>query len=84
MNGIQLSGFVNVNDDVNGVQIAGLFNRAKKVNGVQIGLINRAYEVNGVSIGLLNIIKKGYKRLEASYQENDLGTELQNMKSLVL
>ncbi len=71
VNGIQAAGFINISDDVNGLQVAGFFNRAKVVRGVQIAFINRAEEVKGVSFGFLNLIKKGYKRFEASYQDGD-------------
>jgi hypothetical protein len=67
--GLQLAGFLNEADTLNGVQIAGFVNKAKHINGVQIGFINLSESMSGVPIGFFSYSKKGYHKLEISYDE---------------
>ncbi|ODS86263.1 MAG: hypothetical protein ABS46_01330 [Cytophagaceae bacterium SCN 52-12] len=85
---IQISGLINIADDVHGLQIAGLINKAGNVEGTQVaGLINRARDVKGVQIaglinlaessdypiGIINIIKNGKQAVGLSYDETGTG-----------
>lgn len=66
----QLAGLVNAGADIDGLQMSGLVNVANRVKGVQLGLINYADESEGISIGLINIIRKGGKHeFEVSFSE---------------
>lgn len=70
---IQISGLINVANDVNGLQIAGLINKAGKVKGVQIaGLINVA-ESSDYPIGIINVIKNGKQAVGITYDETGTG-----------
>lgn len=85
---IQVSGLINIANDVNGLQIAGLVNKAGNVEGIQVaGLINKARNVKGVQlaglvnlaessdypIGIINIIKNGKQAIGLSYDETGTG-----------
>lgn len=72
--GVQLGG-VNIASTVDGGQVGGL-NIAREVKGLQIGLVNVADTVSGVPIALINIIRKGYNRVELSYQPSGLNANI--------
>jgi predicted NUDIX family phosphoesterase len=78
--GIQIAGVANVNDNQKGLQLAGIINVnkgssegvqigivnvSKKMKGVQLGLLNISENTsNHIPIGLLNIVKNGYYDVE--------------------
>lgn len=66
--GLQLAGLMNQASGTINAQV-GLINKAQEVKGIQIGLINMADTVSGAPIALLNLIKRGYNRVELSYNE---------------
>lgn len=69
----QISGLLNVADDVKGIQIAGLINKAGNVKGVQLsGLLNIALS-SDYPIGIINVIKNGKQTLGLSYDETGTG-----------
>ncbi len=85
---IQISGLINIANDVHGLQIAGLINKAGDVEGTQVaGLINKARNVKGVQVsglinlaensdypvGLINIIKNGKQAIGLGYDETGTG-----------
>lgn len=70
---LQISGLLNIADDVHGLQIAGLINKARNVKGVQVaGLINVA-ESSDYPIGIINVIKNGKQAIGLSYDETGTG-----------
>ena len=79
MRGLQAAGIYNHARHIDGLQIAGITNSAAsvdgaqvslvnvstgKVKGFQLGLVNFAEE-SDVSIGLVNIVKNGYRAVDA-------------------
>jgi len=82
----QLSGLINKADTVKGLQIAGFINQAKvaavqisgfiniasHLKGVQLSVINISDSCSGIPIGLFNYVKKGYHKLELSYDETSM------------
>jgi hypothetical protein len=81
--GFTLSGVGNVQrGDYKGVQLAGVFNVAHSATvqigtfnvakhaKTQIGVINIADSVSGVPIGVFSLIKKGYHKVEISYDSD--------------
>ncbi len=54
---------------MNGVQLSGLVNLASKLKGVQIGLVNIADTSEGYSVGFFNFILRGYHKLSISTSE---------------
>ncbi len=70
---LQISGLLNVAQDVEGLQIAGLINKARNVKGVQLaGLVNIA-ENSDYPIGIINVIKNGKQAAGLSYDETGTG-----------
>ena len=67
--GTQFSGLYNQASGLINAQIA-LINKAQTVKGIQFGLLNMADTVSGAPIALLNLVKRGYNRLELSYNES--------------
>lgn len=67
--GLQIAGVLNEADTIQGVQISGFINRARHISGVQIGVINLSESISGVPFGLFSYSKKGYHKLELSYDE---------------
>lgn len=67
---VQLAGFGNFcSGELVGSQISGLFNYAKTMHGIQVGLINWSDSCTGIPIGLFSFSKKGYHKIEASFDE---------------
>ncbi|NVO10714.1 MAG: hypothetical protein HXX16_12175 [Bacteroidales bacterium] len=67
--GTQVAGVVNVAKNVVGVQVAGVTNIASHFDGYQVGTINIADTCSGVPFGFLSIVKRGYHKLEFSFDE---------------
>jgi hypothetical protein len=66
----QISGLGNIAaKHVNGFQLGALFNYAKYVKGGQIGLLNIADSVGGIPVGLISFVRKGYHKIELSWEE---------------
>lgn len=62
--GLQVSSVANSAGSVEGAQISLLNISSGKVKGFQLGLVNYAEE-SDVSIGIINIVKNGYRSLDA-------------------
>lgn len=58
MQGIEVTGFVNVHYEFNGLMIAGLRNKATRGRGIQIALFNSCQRGQLLQVGLLNRIGK--------------------------
>ncbi len=55
MNGLTIGGIGQINTYVNGIAISGYINMVEKLNGLMSGVLNNAYLVNGLQIGATNI-----------------------------
>jgi hypothetical protein len=71
----QIAGAVNVAGHLTGLQL-GTINVASRNDGVQIGVINVAGGPDGESFGLINIVPGGRTDVEASVDDDRLGTVL--------
>jgi len=69
VDGTQVSGIVSIAKRVEGVQAAGFLNTASYFDGYQIGLINIADSCKGIPFGFFSFVRKGYHRLEFSFDE---------------
>ncbi|MDL5045225.1 hypothetical protein QQ054_04115 [Oscillatoria amoena NRMC-F 0135] len=74
INGVQVSGVINVAKEVDGVQVAGVINIAKKINGVQVACFNFADSSSGIPVGIFSVVRKGYHKLELSFDELKITT----------
>ena len=67
---VQISGFGNFcSGELVGTQVSGLFNYAQTMHGIQVGVINWSDSSTGIPIGLFSFSKKGYHKIEASFDE---------------
>lgn len=69
VDGTQVAGIVNVSKSIKGIQVAGILNTTSYFDGNQIGFINIADSCSGVPFGFISIVKKGYHKLEFSFDE---------------
>ncbi len=74
INGVQVSGVINVAKEIDGVQVAGVINIAKKINGVQVACFNFADSSSGIPVGIFSVVRKGYHKLELSFDELKITT----------
>lgn len=74
INGVQVSGVINVAKEVDGVQVAGVINIAQKINGVQVACFNFADSSSGIPVGIFSVVRKGYHKLELSFDELKITT----------
>lgn len=74
INGVQVSGVINVAKEVDGVQVAGVINIAQKINGVQVACFNFADSSSGIPVGIFSVVRKGYRKLELSFDELKITT----------
>lgn len=67
--GYQITGVANMTNYIKGTQVAGLLNIATCFDGYQIGTVNIADTCDGIPFGFFSFVKKGYHKLEFSFDE---------------